>query len=288
MVWVLCPDPHRSVLVFLYGHLCACYLVHALLPGTKKDRPRGERSTCGRVLGFRFVRRANLWTTVATLEARLALSRWGDTSSDSFYDKELKKELSACKTMRIDESSSFCVIVYDKDIDCPTILNGNTVTMPKEAPRALHEEECIELLLNDEKFEKLANKRMGSVEQVRAELTKENPLECESMQYLVDDLLELMANEGDYIDSHEIEYLTSYSSTSTFELRCYSGIYFVDNVEYGGSCRYRTAQEAKEAVEIEAGFKWGAPDNRLNEISGDRLANLIDNTDAPKIDWNAK
>lgn len=146
--------------------------------------------------------------------------------------------------------------------------------MTKRNPNALYLEECLAFLLDDKKVAAIAVEEIGSVEQVRKELAKKNPFENPKMEYFSDRIMDLLS-EGEIIDSATIECLSSYSATSDFDLIHYGGIYYVRNFEFGDSGYFKTAEDAKAAVEDTVGFAWDNPKAFSSDIDGDTIADLI-------------
>lgn len=101
--------------------------------------------------------------------------------------------------------------------------------------------------------------------------------------YVYDTLWELMSDEGDYVDSVEIEFLTSYSTTSIFYLREYCGVYWIDNLEQGNSMFYASEQDAKAAAKEEFGLDWDDPEasSENTEIAADSILNPNLHRDSP-------
>ena len=158
--------------------------------------------------------------------------------------------------------------------------------MDNRNPKELYLEECLAFLLHDKAVADLATELVGSVDKVRQELGKHDAFSTSEMAEFADEVIEILGNaEG--IDSAEIESLSSYSSTSTFYLKSYGGIYFVENFEFGDSGYFKSAQDAIAAVEQANGFKWNSPQDRLSEFSIDLLDSTDENQSGISINWNA-
>lgn len=71
------------------------------------------------------------------------------------------------------------------------------------------------------------------------------------------ELIDMVFENPRDIDSMELEYLTSYSSTTDFYLREYCGVYWIDNFEMGGLSYFSSEETAKAGFKDEYGVEWG-------------------------------
>ena len=90
-------------------------------------------------------------------------------------------------------------------------------------------DEAILALIKNERVLKIANDESGLSPKELESLLREGG---DFPDELYDALIELM-EEGEIVDSAEIEFMTSYSTTSDFWLYEFGGIYFIKNMEAG-------------------------------------------------------
>ena len=140
-----------------------------------------------------------------------------------------------------------------------------------QSPKPLALEECFPTLLQDQRVLKLANEILGGGAQRVLELMKEpEPFSHVGLAEFHDAVIDLLG-EAEYLDSAEIECLSSYSTTSSFDLMMFAGVFFVQNLEHGNIGYFLSAETAKKAAEELIGFKWDDPgafsfDSKADEL----------------------
>lgn len=125
--------------------------------------------------------------------------------------------------------------------------------------KVLSLEECFPILLTDKRVSQLASMKLGEDADKVVELAaKPDPYKHEGLADFYDALVELL-DQAESIDSAEIECLSSYSTTSTFDLMEFGGVFFIQNLEFGNIGYFTSAEDAKAAAEESIGFKWDDP-----------------------------
>lgn len=118
-------------------------------------------------------------------------------------------------------------------------------------------DEAILLLIDNEQILKIAKEEAD----LNAGELKALLLEGEDGSFpdeLYDGIIEAM-DESEIVDSAEIEFLTSYSTTSDFWLHQFGDIYFIKNMEQGDLGYFTAIEDAKAAAKKEYGFDWDDP-----------------------------
>jgi hypothetical protein len=123
-------------------------------------------------------------------------------------------------------------------------------------------DDCFPILLMDDKVIRLVQDEVpGGVEEVLALIEQSRSASSSKLDLFHEALLQLLNEYGECIDEVEIEFLTSYSETTTFTLRQFGGVFWVENFECGDTGYFLTAEDATSAAGNEHGFDWKNPEN---------------------------
>jgi hypothetical protein len=135
-------------------------------------------------------------------------------------------------------------------------------------------DEALLLLIDNEQILKISKEEAG----LNAGELKAMLLEGEDGSFpdeLYDGIVEAM-DEGEVVDSAEIEFLSSYSTTSEFCLCEFGGIYYITNLEQGCLGYFTSVGDAKKAAKKEYGFDWDDPASFNTSTDVDELPKFID------------
>lgn len=130
--------------------------------------------------------------------------------------------------------------------------------------------EAMPLLMKNEQAIKIAKDEIGlNAAELEALLSKDDAFSDKRLMLLHDALLEVML-ESEGVDYAEIECLSSYSTTSVFDLRQFGGVYFITNFEQGDLGYFTSIEDAKKAAKKEYGFDWDNPEAFGMDIDEDK------------------
>lgn len=133
-------------------------------------------------------------------------------------------------------------------------------------------EEALPLFIKNEQVIKMAKDELGWDRRELDDLSsKDDAIQDE----FYNTLKELMLN-SEMIDYAEIECLSSYSTTSVFNLHQLGDIYFILNFEWGDLGYFTSIEDAKAAAKKEYGFDWDNPQSFNTEIDVDKLCEAME------------
>jgi hypothetical protein len=87
----------------------------------------------------------------------------------------------------------------------------------------------------------------------------------DEFEFFSDQILEHINYSAEEVDSFEIECLSSYSTTSTVSIKCFSEIYWVSNFEFGDICYFSKEEDAMKAAKEEFGH-FDNPEINLEDL----------------------
>ncbi len=128
-------------------------------------------------------------------------------------------------------------------------------------------EECLPQLVKHPKVMKLARSfGFETPEELLSLNESYTGTEPTEFGEFIDGLVDLLSEEEEHVDFAEVEILSSYTTTSTFILCNFSGVYWIENFEMGGVAYFLSEKDAKLALKEERGIEWDSPESPFSTV----------------------